>query len=406
MKILCVNKYFFVKGGAETVFFETSKLLEKKGHKIIYFAMKHPLNISSIYDKYFVSNIDYEKGGFLNNLKAACNLIYSIEAKRKMEILIKEEKPDIAHLHNIYHQLSPSILYALKKNKIPVVLTLHDYKSVCASYLMFHGGKICEACKNGMYYNCFLKGCVKNSRAKSLLNTIEMYFHHNILHIYDLVDIFISPSIFVKNKLKEMGFRGRVVHVPNFLNIEEYIPRFDHEENSIIYFGRLSEEKGLTVLIEAIKGLSINLKIIGEGPVREKLRNKVENENIANVKIFGYKTGDDLKNEIRKSMFVVLPSEVYENNPRTLIEGFALGKPAIGARIGGIPELIKDNETGLMFESGGAADLRSKIKYLSDNHAKIIEMGRNARKFVEQELNPGKYYEKLMEIYNTALEKR
>jgi len=405
MKILLANKYFYLKGGAETSFFQTAKLLEDKGHKVIFISMIHPRNLPSIYEKHFVSNVNYEQGNLIDNINASLKILYSFEARRKIEKLIKDKKPDIAHLNNIYHQISPSILHSLKRFDIPVIMSLRDFKLVCASYSMLCDGKICEVCKAGRYYNCFFRGCVKNSKAKSLLNTIEMYLHHKILHIYDLVDVFISPSRFLKSKLKEMGFKDKIVYLPNFVNIDEFIPKYDWDESSIVYFGRLSKEKGLFTLIEAVKGLNVKLKIIGEGPMKEALGCRVKDEGIKNVELLGYKTGEDLKDEIRESMFVVLPSEWYENNPRSIIEGFALGKPAIGSRIGGILELVKDNETGLTFKTGNADDLREKIIHLFKKPAEIETMGRNARKMVEEEFNSEKHYEKLIEIYKQVQSK-
>lgn len=402
MKILLANKYFYLKGGADCVFLDSAKLLSNKGHKVIFFSMHHPKNLYSAYEKYFVSNVDYEKGGIKNKIDSTIKLLYSFEAKRKAEELIKEEKPDVAHLHNIYHQISPSIIHALKKFKVPIVMTLHDYKMVCPSYSMLSDGKICESCNNGKYYHCFSKKCVKDSKAKSLLNTIEMYLHHKILHIYDMIDVFISPSMFLKAKLEEMGFKGKVVHLPNFVNLEDYEPQYDWQENSIVYFGRLSKEKGLFTLIESMKGLNIKLKIIGEGPLKESLESRVRSCGLENIKFTGYKGGDELKDEIRKAMFIILPSEWYENNPRSIIEGFALGKPAIGARIGGIPELVKDNETGLTFEPWNADDLKRKILQLLENPSEISRMGKIARKMVDEEFNPEIHYEKLMKIYKNC----
>lgn len=248
--------------------------------------------------------------------------------------------------------------------------------------------------------------CVKDSGAKSLLNTAEMYLHHRILHLYDLIDVFISPSRFLENKVKEMGFRNETLYLPYFINLEEHHPRYDWEENSIAYLGRLSREKGLFTLIEAMRGLpDIKLKIIGEGPLREALGDRVKADGIHNVEFAGYKTGEELRNEIRKSMAVVVPSEWYENLPFAVLEPFALGKSVIGARIGGIPELIRDNETGLTFESGNSNDLRSKIAYLANNAEKVVHMGHNARLFAEKELNAEKHYEELIEIYSRAIEK-
>jgi len=403
MKVLLVNKFFYPKGGAEKSYFETGKLLENKNHKVIYFSMCNPRNVSSYYNKFFLSNINYDKENIRNIIKASLRLLYSFEAREKIENLIKKERPDVAHLNNVYHQMSPSILHSLKKFKIPIVMSLRDYKMVCASYSMINNGNLCEACKGGNYYQCFLKGCVKNSRLKSLLNTIEMYFHHKLLKIYDLVDLLISPSKFLKMKMLEMGLKKKIVHLPNFVRLKNYKPSFYWKEESIVYFGRLEKIKGLFTLIEAVKDLNINLKIIGEGTLEDSLKRRIIESKIKNVNLMGYMSDLNLHKEIKNSMFIVLPSEWYENNPRAIIEGFALGKPAIGSRIGGIPELIKDSLTGFTFETGNVADLRLKIEYLLNNQHEISKLGINARKFVEEKLNEDIHYEKLMEIYSTAM---
>lgn len=407
MKVLFINKFFYLKGGAEASFFETADLLKTKGHKIVFFSMKDSRNFSSKHEKYFVSNIDYKRNTLKNRIDISLKLLYSLEAKKKIEDLIRLEKPDIAHLKNIYHQISPSILHSLKKFNIPIVMTLADYKLVCASYCLFRRGRICELCKGGKYYWCFLTACVKNSRSKSLLNTLEMYFHHKILHIYDLVDIFTSQSSFLKNKVKEMGvIKGKIIHLPSFVSLEEFDPQHNWTENSIVYFGRLSIEKGLFTLIEAIKDIkSVLLKIIGTGPIEEELKKRAEKYKIKNIAFLGYKNRENLKNEIKNAMFTVTPSEWYENFPNSVMESFALGKSVVGARIGGMPEMIKDGETGLSFETGNPADLKEKILYLLNNPNKLIEMNKNARKFAEENLNPEKHYGQLMKIYQMAMEK-
>jgi len=406
MKILLVNKFFFKKGGAEQIFFETGDLLIRNGQQVMFFSMCHPYNFASKYERFFVSNIDYEDLSFKQYITGAINILYSFEAKKKMSFLLNEETPDIAHLHNIYHQISPSILHVLKERNIPVVMSLHDLKMVCASYSMLYSGKVCEACKGGKYYRCFLKGCVKDSRFKSLLSIIEMYLHHTILDVYDLVDVFISPSRFLKEKLEDMGVNKKIVYIPNFVKIDQFQPQFTSKEKSIVYCGRLSREKGIDTLIDAVKGINIKLKIIGDGPLRKSLEAKVCRDNIRNVDFLGYKKIEELKTEIEKSMFVVLPSELYENNPLAVIEAFAMGKPVVGSRIGGIPELVKEDQTGLTFLSGDSFDLRNKIKYLI-NRPDIIEfMGRNARKFVEEEFSAERHYMELINLYKDIIYKK
>lgn len=406
MKILFINKFLYPKGGAELVFLETASLVEKHDHDVVFFSMRHSQNISSQYEKYFVTNIDFENHSIKNIIKTTCRIFYSFEARTKIEELIQKENPDIAHLHNVYHQISPSIIHSLRKYKIPIVMTLHDYKVICASYSMLAGKEVCEACKNGRYYKCLIKKCVKDSRAKSFLNTIEMYLHHSLLNIYNLVDIFISPSEFLKNKVQEMGFRGEIVYLPNFVETKDFKPKHGWDGKYVVYLGRLSKEKGVSTLIAAMKSIpEVNLKIIGAGPLKDHLISTVQSQGISNVEFAGYKTGDGLKNIVRDSMFVVIPSEWYENNPRSVIEAFALGKPVIGAGIGGIPELVRDGETGYIYAAKDVKDLSGKIKYLFDNPELIKKMGQNARCFVEEKLNAEKHYEGLMDVYRNAIEK-
>ncbi len=404
MKILLVNKFLYPKGGDAISTLATGRLLAQKGHEVYYWGMAAPENPEYPHREYFVSTIDYNKKmGLRQQLREALNILYSMEAKRKMEALLKKVRPDIVHLNNFAHQISPSILDVFYRHGIPSVMTMRDYKLVCPVYTMLSEGKPCERCKDGRYYHCFLRRCTKGSMLKSLVNTIEMYLHHRIMHIYDKIDTFISPSRFMMEKVKEMGFRGRLVHLPNFVYTTEFKPRYRWDEESIVYAGRLSYEKGIATLIEACRSIGVRLKIIGDGPMKEELEERVRTRGIRNVEFLGYRKGEELKEEIRRCMFVVLPSEWYENNPRIVIEAFALGKPVVGARIGGIPELVKDGQTGYTFKAGDPEELRVKIESLLRDRDSMITMGRKAREWVEKELNPERHYKELMEIYSSAL---
>jgi len=404
MKILLVNKFLYPRGGDAISTLETGKLLTKNGHEIVFWGMEHPSNEKFPFEEFFVSYVDYnKKSGIWQEVKNSIKILYSLEAKNKINSLISKWKPDIVHLNNFAHQISPSILGVFKKNKIPVVMTLRDYKLVCPAYTMLLDGKLCEKCKGGRFYNCFLYKCTKDSVLKSLVNTVEMYLHHKILHIYNNISIFISPSNFLIEKFKEMGFKGKLIYLPNFVDVEEYKPDYNFKDKSIIYFGRLSREKGVATLIDAVRNLDVRLKIVGGGPIEDELKNKVKTENISNVHFLGYREGDGLRNIIMESMFVVIPSEWYENNPRSVLESFALGKPVIGARIGGIPELVIDGKTGYTFEAGDVEDLRNKIIYLLNDTDKVESLGRDARKFVEEKFNPDMHYKKLISIYNNTI---
>jgi glycosyltransferase involved in cell wall biosynthesis len=403
MKVLMANKYFYLKGGSERVFFNDAALLEEMGDQVIFFSMKDEKNRSSPWSDYFVEAIAYEeKAGLKETISRAARIIYSFEARRKLDRLIDREKPDIAHLHNIHHQLSPSIIHALKKRKIPVVMTLHDYKMVCPVYTMLRRGHPCEECSGGKYYRCLANRCTKGSYSKSLINTIEMYLHHRVMKIYDLVDVFIAPSKFLRDKMISMGLKGKIVHQPYLMDTGGYIPAYGASADSLCYFGRLSPEKGLMTLIKAMEGMRINLRIIGEGPESDSLQAAVADLELKNVQFAGYRSGESLKEEISDSLAVVVPSEWYENYPCSVLEAFALGKPVIGARIGGIPEMVRDGKTGFTFEPKNIDDLRRKIKLLLENRDLVDKMGREARKFVEENLNPSRHYRDLMNIYRIA----
>jgi len=404
MKILLVNKFFYLRGGAETSLFDTAQLLRGKGHRVLFFSMSHPQNFASPFSRYFVSPVGFDSPATIRQkIKASLRILYSFEARRKLEDLLKEERPDLVHLHNIHHQISPSILRTIKNHHLPVVMTLHDYKMVCPVYTLFTKGKICERCRDRRFYHCLLKKCNRGSRSKSLLNTIEMYLHHSLLHIYDLVDGFISPSLFLKNKLREMGFKGTIRYLPNFVNLTDYEPSRTRGDNSFVYFGRLSPEMGLFVLLQAAKGLACRLKIYGEGPLRSLLEQQIQDRSLTNVSLLGYKSQEELRREIKNSMAVILPSEWFENNPRSVIEAFALGKPVVGARIGGIPELISDGQTGVLFEPGNSEDLRGRILDLIGDPEKGLRLGQEARTFAEHHFRPDDYYQGLMQIYGQVL---
>ncbi len=423
MKVLQVNKFYlfdrtvsakkqskfhYPYGGTETLMLSLAKLLETHGHKVVFFSMQHPENLLSEYSNYFVPYMDLSNSvRFVKQVKIARRILYSWEARKRLARLLDRYPVDVAHLHSIHHQISPSILSELKKRHIPIIMTLHDYKMICPSYNMLYRGKTCELCKGKRFYNCVKTKCHKNSFSKSLLVTLESYLHHNILNSYRDIKYFVCPSKFIMQKMQDMGLKGNFIYLPNFVRIKNFKPQYDWIGNSIVYFGRLAEMKGLFTLVEAMKDIkNVFLKIIGEGPIKESLQSKVKSEKLNNIHFIEYKVGEELKDEIRKSMFVVVPSELYENNPMSIIEAFALGKPVIGSRIGGIPEMVKDRETGYLFEPGNPNDLSAKIRYLLNNPDIIAKMGRNARTFAERELNPEKHYQKLMEIYKQAMAKK
>jgi glycosyltransferase involved in cell wall biosynthesis len=407
MKVLLVNKFYYPRGGSESALLMTARVLEDHGHEVAVFSMAHPNNLRSPYEKDFVSGVDFDEDRSLyRRLKAAGRILYSFEARRKLERLLREFRPDIAHLHNIHHQISPSILHTLRARRVPVVMTLHDYKVVCPTYRLLLRGQPCELCRRGRYYQCVLRTCAKGSGAKSLLAALEMYLHHDILGTHRLVDVYLSPSRFLKDKVAEMGFPENIIHVPNGLDLAGFKPAATPGEKRLVYFGRLVPEKGLSTLLSALRETKIRCLIIGDGPLRPELEHRARREGLAHVAFCGHLPLQELRREVGRSRGVVAPSVWYENNPYNVLEAFGLGRPVIASRIGGLPELVRDGRTGWTFTPGDAAELRSRMVSLLDEPARALEMGRNARRLVERLSGTAAYYRGLTAAYRLAQDRR
>lgn len=399
MRILQVNKFFYLKGGSEAYLFSLIDGLKESGHDIAEFAMSDPKNCKSEWNDYFTSPVDYDTINLLKKFQFAGRIIYSFEARAKIELVLDRFKPDIVHLHIFQHQLSPSILPEIKKRNIPVVYTAHDLKSVCPNYKMFSHVRICEKCKGHKFYNCLINKCVKNSSLKSLVNVFEMYFHLWRKY-YDLIDLVITPSNFYRKKLVEWGFPAhKVIHVPNFLDESLFSPSYEHD-GYFIYLGRLSEEKGILTLLNAMKSVpNGKLVIIGTGPLEDEIRNEISSSHLSNVELVGFQAGESLKQYIANAMFSVMPSEWYENGPISLLENFACGKPVIGADIGGIPEYISHGRDGLIFKSKNPVDLAEKINALLSGKNNLVAMGKNAREKVEKIYCKNNHIANMIQIY-------
>jgi len=262
----------------------------------------------------------------------------------------------------------------------------------------------CESCKGHKYYSAVKRKCQKSSYLVSLNIAIESYLYHFLKTYEKTIDLFISPSSFLRNKMIEFGIdRNKIVHIPNFVNSNKYTPNYSNS-NYILYFGRLEEHKGLRTLIAAMKHVKTSkLYVVGEGSYQNMLERYSKKNNMKNVVFLGFVTRKKLIELVRYSLFTVLPSEWYENCPMSVLESFAFGKPVIGANIGGIPDLIDNGSTGILFNSGDVDDLAEKTNYLLNNKNLAVKMGRTARKTVEEKYNENVHYERLMEAYKKSL---
>ncbi len=419
MNILMINKFYFERGGAERYVFELTKLLEEKGHRVIPLAMKHGENLATKYEKYFVSEIATKPSWHIwQNLRTVFRFFWSFEAQRKLKKLIKDvsrrdastsrEKIDVAHIHNIYHQISPSILPVLKKNKIPIVMTVHDYKLISPNYNLYLNGRVYNKICGRKYGRCLRDKCVNKSFVQSLICFLEMWWHHKILKVYEKsVDVFIAPSKFVKEKLVAGGYdKNKVKVVPHFVEASEHqnLRMSEEEEKYILYFGRLSEEKGIDVLIKAMQQLpNVKLKIVGEGPSEIKLKTQLTKLKVKNVELLGYKNKDELREIIAGAELVVMPSLAPESFGLSALEAMALGKVVVASKIGTLPELV-DKE--FLVKSGQVKELIDKISDLTKQPDYVKMKGYQNRERVEQMYGPKQHYQQIMAVYQELATRR
>lgn len=365
MRILQVNKFNYLRGGAEQYFLSMTEELQRRGHEVAVFAMKHPKNQPSPWEKYFVTRYSFNEGSLWERVRGAARIIWNREARRKFEALIQEFKPDIIHYHNIYHQLSPSILSVAKKYNIPTVMHLHDYKLISANYSLFSNGHISYEGTAPHYYRCFTHKSFRNSYLKSLVVTLEMYLHHTILKSYEKnIDLYLASSYFMKDICVRYGVPAEKIDVIyNF--IFQTKERTSEQGDYLLYFGRLSPEKGVEVLLEGLAQSSTKppLLIAGAGPLEQKLQEMAEKKKLP-VSFLGYQAPSALEPLIRKAGAVVVPSIWFENMPFVLLEALSFGKIVIASKVGGTAEIIKDGENCLVFQTGDSKQLAKKIDAL------------------------------------------
>lgn len=400
MKILMVNKFLYPRGGAETYILKLGAYLRKQGHEIQYFGMEHEERCVGNAAEAYTSDMDFHSGSPMTKIKYSVRTIYSVEARRKIRKVLEIFQPEIVHLNNFNFQLTPSIIVEIRKwetltgKPIKIIYTAHDYQLVCPNHLMRPAGRNinCEKCLDGSFTNCIKNSCIHGSRAKSLVGAIEGRYWET-RKIYKEIDIIICPSDFMKSKLdKNTVLKSKTVVLRNFVDKtdkNEFL-----KKGYVLYLGRFSEEKGVLTLLEVCNTLpDIKFVFAGAGPLEHKV------QSISNVVNVGFQTGDELKRLIGEALFCICPSECYENCPFSVMESQIYGTPVIGADIGGIPELIIDNVTGELFESGNEDQLRTKIVKLWNNRELQKNYSDNCRKNSFDDMS--NYYLKLMKLYHS-----
>jgi glycosyltransferase involved in cell wall biosynthesis len=399
MKIVMANKYFFAKGGAETVYFQERDFLRSSGVEVVDFSMHHEKNEPSDFADDFVENRDYHAGSksAVNRMVTALTLIHSPQAVKRIKAVIQREKPDILHCHNIYHQLTPSIIRAAKELGVRVVLTLHDYKVVCPTYSQFREGAPCTACEGGDLYNVVRRRCSEGSLGRSALLYAEATFER-WNGSYARVDRAIAPSRFMVDAVTRWRFpKERVSLLYN--GVDPVRSRVSSENRGYaLFLGRLIAEKGLLTLAEAQVGTDLRVMVAGTGPLEDTLR-----RSYPRLELAGQRSGAALTALVEGASFIVVPSLAPENCPMAVLEAMAAGKAVVASRVGGIPELVEEGKTGLLFEAGNADELRRRMLTLASSETSQVEMGRNARAKVENEFSIAKHNESLLRIYESVL---
>lgn len=400
--LLSLHTYHYRRGGAEAVFFDHQKLFQEIGWNTIPFTMHHPKNEPSEWAQYFADELEFGHDYTLTQkLVMACKVIYSWEAKAKLKKLIQHTRPTIAHAHSIYHHLSPSVLTLLKEENIPTVMTAHDLKVACPAYKMLNKNGICEACKGGNLFNVVKNRCIHNSLITSSLVAVESTIHKQLGLYRNNLDAIITPSQFYREKLIEWGWPpDQITYIPNFIHYDTYTPNFE-AGNYFLYFGRLAPEKGVDTLIKAAVRTGIHLKIAGTGPYEQALKQLIPAD-CNTIEFLGFCQGDQLWSLIQHARAIVIPSQWYENAPISVLEAYASGKPVLGARIGGVPEMLKHGETGLLFESGNENSLAEQINtFQAMPNSKLVEMGRSGHHFATTTFTAKRYLENTCDLYQS-----
>lgn len=410
MKILLCHKFLFPLGGAERYILDLRHGLASAGHQVIDFSTTDARNVYSAYAAYFAGHQDFSSVNWrnpLDNLRKAINFIHSEEARQKITRLIDRYQPDVAHIHSIYHHISGSILSVLHRRRIPVIMTVHDYKLLCPNYSFFTRNQICEACLGGNYLNAITRRCLKNSILASILACAEMYYS-KLFKIYSGgIDLFIAPSRFVERKLIEAKVPSRkIVYVPYAIDLSGFSAGTEPGKY-VLYFGNLSEKKGMmTLLKSACFFKEIPVKIIGDGPQRKELEQFCSKNGLTRVEFLGYVRKEELPGFIRNSFFVVVPSRWFEVAGLVIYEAFSCGKCVVASDLGGIPETVIDQVTGLLFSAGDAAGLAEKIRFLLDNPLQARALGNNAMAHIKKINDQQGHCQKLAGLYQQEIDKK
>ena len=400
MRILYCNKYNHRFSGTEVYLFELMELMRARGHEVALFSMADPRGEPTPYDRHFVPHIDFKKKSSLwQAARRAAHVIYSGDARRRIRAMVEDFRPDVAHVRNIYHHLSPSILWELKSQQVPVIYHLNDFKLLCPSYNLVSQGQACEACRGGSFWHALRPKCYPGMGARLTL-TAEAYLHRWLGTYRKCVDVFLAPSWFVRDKFVEHGWDATKFEVlPHFQEIHKAEAE-PANSGSLLYVGRLSAEKGVDDLLRSMQQVpQMRLVVAGDGPQRQQLQDLARSLRLNNVEFVGQVGRADRDSLIAKSQFTVLPSHAYETLGKTILESYAEGRPVVASDAGSRRELVQEGKTGLLYPTGDVGQLATAIRTLGSQPQLARRMGLAGRELVRQRHTPEEHYQKLLALY-------
>ena len=399
MRILNISQNYHIRGGSDTYYFLLEQLLSDHGHDVVPFAARHTENRTSPWAAFFPEAADFEKPG----PRDIARFLYSWPARKQLEALLDSERIDLAHLHIYYGKLTASILAPLRRRGIPIVQTLHEYKLVCPVSTLSVNGQLCNRCQQRRFWNAVRLRCNRGSLARSMLSAGETTLS-NLLGSSRLVDRFICVSDFQRTKIRDMGIPAdKLTTVHNIIAKRDHAPASGTGEH-LLYFGRLERVKGLFTLLDAVAELpNLPVLIAGSGTAEPELRQEIAKRNLGHVRLIGFQSGTALQDLIRRAICTVIPSTWYESFGLTILETFAHGRPVIGSRIGGIPEVIIDGKDGFLVEPGDVKELRDRIELLHRDSDLAEKMGKAGWHKLKTRFSPQVHYDEIMAVYGSVL---
>jgi glycosyltransferase involved in cell wall biosynthesis len=404
VRILHVNKFLYRRGGAEAYMEDLAELQVAAGHEVAFFGMAHPENTHLEYAAHFPSLVEMEPppADLAGRLRGVGRMLYSTSASRGMDAVLADFRPDVVHLHNIYHQLSPSVLRPVARRRVAVVMTLHDYKLACPSYQFLDHGRLCEACLGGRFHHAVMRRCKDGSLGASAVLAGEL-FVHTLTRAYAPIRVFICPSRFIAAKMTEAGvFPARLRHVPHFIDTRGMAAK-GFPGGPALVAGRLAPEKGVDIAIRAVGLLPDGrLDVAGTGPEEGRLRRLADQVAPGRVRFLGLMPKRDVHALMLAASVVVVPSRWYENQPMVVLEALARGVPVIGSALGGLPELVSPGATGELVPPNDAAALAAALHPFLADPAHGWGMRDAARGQIVADFSPDRHLRRLDDLYAEA----